>query len=260
MNDDTPTSNEKPEGVVLKWRHLIGVAVVVSLLSAGSAAWATHDFPDVPASNPFHDEISWMADTGITTGFPDGGFHPSEPVSRQAMSAFMQRLFQVQAGLTSVDTGTDGGSADDNNTGAWENVSNASTSVTIPPGTRGRIITTFSGDLFCNSGDNIFVLILVVRPQCLGRVSISGAGGISSPTEVTLADSDDAAGGDAPDAFIDSDGFSMTTTSGILNPGTYTVTPQYNTADNNPASDPVAYEINDFILTATVALDDTPPA
>lgn len=48
-------------------------------------------FSDVPTSHPFYLEIEWMASEGITGGFPDGTYRPNEPVSRQAMSAFMYR-------------------------------------------------------------------------------------------------------------------------------------------------------------------------
>jgi hypothetical protein len=74
-----------------------GAAVVaIVLLALGgttSAVFADHDFNDVPASSPFHDDISWMVDEDITGGFPDGGFHPTAPVSRQAAAAFLHRLF-----------------------------------------------------------------------------------------------------------------------------------------------------------------------
>ncbi|MEO6350398.1 MAG: S-layer homology domain-containing protein [Candidatus Limnocylindrales bacterium] len=43
-------------------------------------------------SNPFHDDIAWLSDYGITTGFGDGTYRPSDPVTRQAMAAFMHRL------------------------------------------------------------------------------------------------------------------------------------------------------------------------
>lgn len=48
-------------------------------------------FSDVPATNPFHTEIAWLAASGITTGYPDGTFHPVEPVNRDAMAAFLHR-------------------------------------------------------------------------------------------------------------------------------------------------------------------------
>lgn len=48
-------------------------------------------FKDVPATSAFCPQIKWLADTGITGGYTDGGFHPTAPVSRQAMAAFLQR-------------------------------------------------------------------------------------------------------------------------------------------------------------------------
>jgi hypothetical protein len=49
-------------------------------------------FPDVPAGSQFYDEIRWLASTGITRGFPDGGFHPADNVNRDAMAAFLYRF------------------------------------------------------------------------------------------------------------------------------------------------------------------------
>jgi hypothetical protein len=251
-----PDSTERPkrEKSPLGLRHLIAVSIITALLASTGTAFASHQFPDVPDGHQFHDEIDWMADTGVTTGFPDGTYRPGEPVTRGSMAAFMLRLYNLMSGTTSVDTGTDGGSAD-TNTGTWQTVTGASNTIVVPAGTTGRIITTFSGDMFCNGGDNIFVLVLAVRPQCLGRINVAGAAvPISLPAEVSLADSDDA--NLSPDNIIDSAGFSLTATSGILGPGTYTITAQINTADNDPTTDPVTYEINDHILTSRLALSD----
>lgn len=49
-------------------------------------------FDDVGTGHPFYDEVEWMADAGISTGYPDGTYRPGGPVTRQAMSAFMARL------------------------------------------------------------------------------------------------------------------------------------------------------------------------
>ncbi|MCC5953558.1 MAG: S-layer homology domain-containing protein [Acidimicrobiia bacterium] len=51
----------------------------------------TAPFPDVPVANPFCGEIKWLVDAGITQGFADGEFKPTNPVSRQAMAAFLFR-------------------------------------------------------------------------------------------------------------------------------------------------------------------------
>lgn len=62
---------------------------------AGSPAFAppaVSPFTDVSTSNQFYKEIAWLADTGITTGCPDGGFHPLGTVNRDAMAAFLYRF------------------------------------------------------------------------------------------------------------------------------------------------------------------------
>lgn len=70
---------------------LLAILVVTSF-ALGGVAFASHDFSDVPDSNVFHDDISWLADSEITSGFPDGSFHPTDAVTRQAMAAFLHRM------------------------------------------------------------------------------------------------------------------------------------------------------------------------
>lgn len=52
----------------------------------------TPSFNDVGTGHPFYKEIEWLADTEITGGFPDGGYHPTAAVTRQSMAAFLYRL------------------------------------------------------------------------------------------------------------------------------------------------------------------------
>ncbi|MCS6711213.1 S-layer homology domain-containing protein [Brachybacterium sp. EF45031] len=61
---------------------------------AWSLAPAAHaaSFRDVPSTHLFAKETSWLADRGITTGWPDGTFRPDAPVHRDAMAAFVYRL------------------------------------------------------------------------------------------------------------------------------------------------------------------------
>lgn len=67
---------------------------------------AESPFNDVTVDNQFYEEISWLAEKDITTGFDDGGFHPVEPINRDVMAAFLFRwnaLFgtvEVPADLT----------------------------------------------------------------------------------------------------------------------------------------------------------------
>jgi hypothetical protein len=56
-------------------------------------------FTDVnPVTEPFYDEIAWMASVGLAEGFPDGSFGSLEPLSRQAMAAFLYRAAGEPAG------------------------------------------------------------------------------------------------------------------------------------------------------------------
>ena len=70
---------------------VVGTAAVTGI-DAVLAPRSVPLFTDVPAGHPFIDAIEWLAESGVTTGFPDGGFHPSAPVERQAMAAFLYRF------------------------------------------------------------------------------------------------------------------------------------------------------------------------
>jgi glucose/arabinose dehydrogenase len=57
-------------------------------------------FPDVAVGHLFATEVEWLVAVQITTGYDDGGFHPLEPVSRQAMAAFLFRQQHLAPQLT----------------------------------------------------------------------------------------------------------------------------------------------------------------
>ena len=52
----------------------------------------TSPFKDVAKSQSFYKEMSWLAKTGVSTGWTDGTYRPSSSVNRDAMAAFMYRL------------------------------------------------------------------------------------------------------------------------------------------------------------------------
>ncbi|MCC5950483.1 MAG: S-layer homology domain-containing protein [Acidimicrobiia bacterium] len=54
-------------------------------------------FSDVGPAHPFGDAIRWAAAEGITTGYADGSFRPTAPVSRLAMAVFLHRLAFLEA-------------------------------------------------------------------------------------------------------------------------------------------------------------------
>lgn len=61
---------------------------------AGSPAGPFPDpgFTDVGPRHPFRTEIAWMAHTGLATGYADGSFGATRPLSRQATVAFLHRM------------------------------------------------------------------------------------------------------------------------------------------------------------------------
>ena len=76
---------------------VVGV-LVAPLLSASPATsgepagCSAAAFPDGAPPNPFADDICWMAEQGISTGYGDGTYRPAAVVTRAAMSAFLYRL------------------------------------------------------------------------------------------------------------------------------------------------------------------------
>ena len=71
------------------------VGVVVALIAVPLAGAAADVFTDVPASNVFHDDITWLANSGVTKGCnppSNTEFCPSDNVTREQMAAFMHRL------------------------------------------------------------------------------------------------------------------------------------------------------------------------
>jgi hypothetical protein len=67
-------------------------AFMYRLAGEPDGPFASPDFPDVPRNHPHRDAIAWMAQEGITLGYPDGSFRPGDAVQRGAMSSFMFRM------------------------------------------------------------------------------------------------------------------------------------------------------------------------
>jgi hypothetical protein len=75
---------------------------VGALVATPIAVYASHQFSDVPNTNPFHDDISWLADAEVTLGCGPNAYCPKDLVTREQMAAFMRRLAENQV----VDAGT----------------------------------------------------------------------------------------------------------------------------------------------------------
>ncbi len=73
----------------------VGRNTDIGTLSYATASQGTRGFDDVPLGAQFQDEIQWLADKGISTGWEANGsrtYQPLSPVNRDAMAAFMYRL------------------------------------------------------------------------------------------------------------------------------------------------------------------------
>jgi hypothetical protein len=75
-------------------RKLVLFALITAAVAMPSIAAAQHGegFSDVPADHPFHDDIEWLADQGITRGCDEHSFCPEDDVSRGEMAAFLHRM------------------------------------------------------------------------------------------------------------------------------------------------------------------------
>jgi len=80
-----------------KWLTYLLVAVLTAAVVAPAAVFAADKFTDVPASNTFHADISWLANAGVTKGCnppADTLYCPEDNVSRGQMAAFLRRFAQ----------------------------------------------------------------------------------------------------------------------------------------------------------------------
>lgn len=103
-------------------RTAIIAATVAIVVTIPTTVAASHMFSDVPSGNRFHDDIAWMADTGISEGYADGTFRPSDAVTRQAMSAFMHRMSGTDDVAPTVNADTLRGATPDDLTTSVEQV------------------------------------------------------------------------------------------------------------------------------------------
>ena len=83
-------------------RPLAAVALMLALIAFPLGALASHQFSDVPDSNPFHVDIDALVDSGVTSGCGGGNYCPSAFVTREQMAAFLNRLGALQVGKTPV--------------------------------------------------------------------------------------------------------------------------------------------------------------
>lgn len=64
---------------------------------------ATHIFSDIPTDSPFYDSTKYLSEAGVVQGYSDGGFHPSEYMSRGEAILIYDRLFKSNTLYTNID-------------------------------------------------------------------------------------------------------------------------------------------------------------
>ena len=69
----------------------------------GSPAVTPTAFPDIPAESEYANAVSWTAANGVMSGYADGRFGGTDPVTRQQMAAVLWRY----AGSPSAGAGED---------------------------------------------------------------------------------------------------------------------------------------------------------
>ncbi|SEO01830.1 glycoside hydrolase family 3 N-terminal domain-containing protein [Paenibacillus sp. OV219] len=89
----------KPEGLVTRAQ---AVTFLVRELYPDKMAKAGQTYKDVPRTHPFYIEIAVAAEMGLAGGFPDGSFHPDDPISRAETAAILSRAYQLKSGTQQV--------------------------------------------------------------------------------------------------------------------------------------------------------------
>ncbi len=249
--EDTPAVAPKRR----RGRVLAGIAVAAAIL-VPSAAMAIHQFPDVPDSNPFHDEIDWSVDAGIFNGYADGTFKPANNITRQAAAANVQRMYNLFAGTSGVIASDTPFSRDSADGTTYVDVTGMTTTVVIPPGTSGRIVADFSAESTCVQDAGTFF-----SGYC--KVQILSNGSAMNPTlsDDFAFDSSDNAG----ESFASWESHAMRRYTGILPPGTYTIKAQAAAARGTsfcippctPSTVDNTLSLDDMVLTAQVLFADS---
>ena len=83
-------------------RILAITALAIAAMAFPLGVLAGHRFVDVPDSNTFHDDIEAIAVAGVTTGCGSGKYCPKDPVTREQMAGFLNRLGALGTGKTPV--------------------------------------------------------------------------------------------------------------------------------------------------------------
>jgi hypothetical protein len=81
---------------------LITIVMTAALALPAGVVLASHQFGDVPTSNPFHNDIAALVNSGVTAGCGGGNYCPKSDVTREQMAAFLNRLGALAPDKTPV--------------------------------------------------------------------------------------------------------------------------------------------------------------
>ena len=92
-----PDEARRPRRIRLPRRRATRLVLVagVTIAALAPAAWANHQFTDVPTSSPHHDDISTIARVGVTGGCGAGLYCPAQAVPRDQMASFIARTLRA---------------------------------------------------------------------------------------------------------------------------------------------------------------------
>jgi hypothetical protein len=88
MDSSIPTRDRRLSG---RRRAYVLLGLVLALAAAPAVVLASHQFSDVPNTNPFHAQIDALVDSGITGGCSATAYCPKSAVTREQMAAFLTR-------------------------------------------------------------------------------------------------------------------------------------------------------------------------
>lgn len=67
------------------------VTVLGRLAGVDRSEYTRDKFPDVQFDDWYYTYVTWAAENGITDGYPDGSFHPNDPVNREQIAVMLNR-------------------------------------------------------------------------------------------------------------------------------------------------------------------------
>lgn len=136
----------------MRRRTWISLAVLV-VMAIPAVSIAGDRFTDVPSTNTFHNDITWLADQAVTKGCnppANTEFCPKDVVTRETMAAFMRRFAgTLEAGGKPLLVGSEGPDtilADD----SWTTLD--STTINVPAG-GGALLLNGTAAFFVNDLD-----------------------------------------------------------------------------------------------------------